>query len=126
MGQFLTSMEQFKYSPLLRSGVIVRDRVVNQRDIRWLTDEGEVIVVPKGFVYNLASLPWWIGWALEKLGRHQRAAALHDYLYEKRIGEKSWADKQFLQAMKADKVKGWRRYMAYTGVAVGGWLAWLT
>ena len=124
MGKFLTPIESFDYRPYVVEGEMRRDRVVLENNVVWLCDDGDTYVVPAGYVFNLASLPWWIGWALTKLGKHQRAACLHDWFYDNRTNSKTWADLQFRQAMDMDSVKGWRKWMAWSGVAVGGWFAW--
>lgn len=42
-----------------------------------------VITAPLGFVTDFASLPWIVQWYFKKLGKHRKAAAIHDYLYKK-------------------------------------------
>jgi len=122
---FSTSIDDFDYKPYLKDGKIQRGLVVLENGVRWYDHETKkVYIVPSGFVFDLASLPWWIGFALKKLGRHQRAACLHDWLYANQINGKRWADKQFRLAMDEDNTKGWRKWTAWTGVACGGWFAW--
>lgn len=41
----------------------------------------ELIIVPKGFATDLASIPWFMAWFIPLSGRHNLAAVLHDYLY---------------------------------------------
>ncbi|HBD11990.1 MAG TPA: hypothetical protein DCZ13_07565 [Porticoccaceae bacterium] len=122
---FLTDIRDFDHRPYIVDGEIVRDRVVLEGNIVWLDVKNDKeYTVPKGFVFDLASLPWWTGWALTKLGKHQRAAALHDWFYVNRINTKAWSDAQFRLAMADDGVAGWRKYMAWSGVALCGWPAW--
>ena len=123
---FTTSLESFFYKPYIVAGVTQRDLVVLQRDVIWRADDLNEYLVPAGFVLNLASVPWGVGWAIIKLGRHQRASCLHDWFYANQVNSKSWADLQFRLAMEIDSVRGWRKWMAWSGVAVGGWLAWWT
>ena len=87
----------------------------------------QIVIVPKGFYTDLASVPrmpiayWFYG------GRSHREAVIHDALY--RIdcpGNVSYntANKVFLEAMAA-RGKGWFiRYGMYLGVCMGGWTAW--
>ena len=122
---FLTDIRDFDYRPYVVNGDMVRGKVVLDGSIVWRDVKADKdYTVPSGFVFDLASLPWWTGWALTKLGKHQRAAALHDWLYMNRINSKRWADEQFRLAMIHDGVKPWRVWMAWSGVAVGGWPAW--
>lgn len=124
MGKFLTPLHSFDYRPYIVDGKIQSDLVVLESNVIWLDDDYNVHIVPMGFVFDLASLPWWIMWALEKLGRHQRAAALHDWLYVNQTNSKRWSDLQFRQAMDHDAVGDWRKWLAWAGPAVGGWFAW--
>lgn len=124
MGKFLTPIDSFDYRPYVVDGEMRRDRVVLENNVVWLCDDDDTHVVPAGYVFDLASLPWWIGWALTKLGKHQRAACLHDWFYDNRTNSKTWADKQFRQAMELDGLETWRTWMAWSGVAAGGWFAW--
>ena len=82
------------------------------------------IVTPAGFLNNLASLPI-SGVVFKKLGRHQRAATLHDWLTRNQIGTFLWAAKQFNLAMKQDGVARWRRGIIISGLVAGGYPIWL-
>lgn len=124
---FTTRLSQFSYSPVMADGHIVKNRVALTLPIGWLAktaDPHRAVVVPAGFKFDLASVPWWLGGIAQKLGRHQRAACLHDYLYRKNIGTRAWADKQFRLAMQEDQTAGWRRWAMWAGVRVGGWWSW--
>lgn len=122
---FATPIESFDYKPYIKRGKIQREKVVLQSEIVWYDDiAGGRYAAPKGFVFDLASLPWWIGFALKKLGRHQRAACLHDWFYANQTNSKRWADLQFRLAMDEDNTKGWRKWTAWTGATLGGWFAW--
>ena len=65
------------------------------------------IIVPAGFVTDLASVPWFARWYVSRDGNHTRAAVIHDYLYA-RASEASFpgisrrtADRVFLEALRA-------------------------
>lgn len=72
------------------------------------------IVVPKGSVNDLASIPWFFRRVFPINGPSRPAAALHDYLYEtkglngKLSREK--CDKIFKQAMLVPRYKFWDSY----------------
>lgn len=123
IGRFETAIEDFNYRPLIVDGRIVRDRVVIEGDIVWVSTKGVRVTVKDGFICNLASLPL-SGVLLYKLGRHQRASALHDWLYSVQDMGRSWCDRQLLEACEFDQVTGYRRWMVYAGAVSGGWLAW--
>ena len=122
---FLIALEDFDYKPYVRSGKIVRGEVVTQTTLLWESpDDKDNIQVPAGFVSDLASLPWFVRPLLRKLGRHQRGAVLHDWLYRNKINGKAWSDEQFRLAMIEDNVVYWRRKVIMAGLAAGGWVGW--
>ncbi len=98
------------------------------------------IRVPKGFVTDFASIPRPLRIFIPKLGLWNKAAVLHDWVYQ--VGEfyawqliaGNWfyvptisredADLLFLDAMTDLKVKRWKRNIMYYFVRTWGWLAW--
>ena len=121
---FLTDLEDFDYKPYFKDGELVRGKVVTQAALLWDSKEEGKIVVQPGFVTDLASLPWFVMWLLTKLGKHQRAAVLHDFLTRSQIGGFVWAAKEFEKAMKQDGVAWYRRAAIISGLLAGGYLAW--
>ena len=121
---FLSALEDFDYRPHVVDGELERGSVVTQTAIVWDSSIGP-IDVSIGFVSDLASLPWYTALLFKKLGKHQRAAILHDWLYRNKIGNKNWADGQFKLAMIEDKVKWWRRKIIIAALKFGGHKAWL-
>ena len=121
---FLTDLEDFDYKPYFKDGELVRGKVVTQAALLWDSKEEGKIVVQSGFVTDLASLPWFVMFMFKKLGKSQRAAVLHDYLYKNRVNSKTWADRQFLEAMRLDGVKRWRRSTMWLAVSAFGFYAW--
>ncbi len=123
---FLTSIEDFDHKPYVKEGEIQRGQVVLQGSILWgPADNYENINVPTGFVSNLASLPWFTSLLFKILGKHQRAAILHDWLYRNGVKNKTWCDEQFDLAMEQDGVKRWRRAVIIAGLRIGGHKAWM-
>ena len=122
---FTTDLKDFHYKPLIEDDHIVKNRVVLQGWVIWKVETGVEIAVPPGFTFDLASVPWWLGFIAQKLGRHQRAAALHDWLYFHNIGSREWCDAQFKAAMKHDKVNALQRWVIWKGTRRGGFLSWL-
>ena len=120
---FTTAIGDFRYAPVIEDGHIVKNRVRLHWRLEWADDRVQVMI-PVGFEFDLASVPWWLGAIAQKLGRHQRAACLHDYLYANNIGTRAWADQQFRLAMQQDQTAGWRRWTMWAGVRLGGWWSW--
>jgi hypothetical protein len=82
------------------------------------------IVVPAGFVAELASIPRSLWPELSPLGEHQRAAIVHDYLYWFQPCEREETDNILMIAMKSEGVSDLQRGAVYAGVRVGSSNAW--
>lgn len=82
---------------------------------------GSIIVVPKFFVTDFASVPWYGQSVVKTEGPTARAAILHDWLYA--VGEKDrreFADNIFLRAMEFYGVGEFERMTAFKAVRIGG------
>jgi len=87
------------------------------------------IVVPTGFQTDYASIPRILWNVLSPVGRYDRAAVIHDLLYQRgTIGarriERGEADRVLREAMDLLKVPHWQRWAIYIGVRLGGWVTW--
>jgi hypothetical protein len=109
-----------------------------QEDLIWEADElgsGRIIVVPKGFTSDGASVPRLLWWFLPPWGdKSTRAAILHDYLRTMISrgtpvdGIERWAqaDWQFFLALRALKVNVVKALLAWLGVRAYSVFAVLT
>jgi len=82
---------------------------------------GRVIVVPKWYVTDFASVPWYGQGVIDPQGPTARAAIVHDWLYT--IGEpgkRQEADDIFYRAMIAFGVDTFHAKVAYDAVRAGG------
>lgn len=79
------------------------------------------IVVPAGFQYDGASVPWWIPEDGEIREAAEKAAAVHDWLYSNPILTRAEADGVFREALEADGVGWFVRNISWLGVRAGGW-----
>ena len=84
------------------------------------------IVVPEGFITDLASVPWFARWYVSRDGNHTRAAVIHDYLYA-RASEADFpdpsrrtADLVFLEAMHVCNLRPTLARVLYSAVWIGG------
>ena len=68
----------------------------------WEDSAGQ-LVVPKGFITDLASIPHWLDWMpdLDRTGLSRRPAALHDWLYATQK-PKAYCDDILHQALLAE------------------------
>jgi hypothetical protein len=88
------------------------------------------VVVPRGFVSDLASVPWLFRRAFPRFGPWNAAAIVHDWLYQAgRIGGREitrrQADEVFLAVMRANpKCPGWKARAMYVGVRLGAEWVW--
>lgn len=122
------------------------------------------ISVPAGFVTDFASIPvrqalilatfllvlgyffsFWLflpgvllvalAAFMQKLGKQNKAAVIHDYIYQNpmlgrqfEVGYTIWsrkgADLCFLDGMRDLGVAKWKRTLMYWAVRVGGWASW--
>ena len=82
---------------------------------------GMVIVVPKWYVTDFASVPWYGQGVIDPQGPTARAAIIHDWLYT--IGEpgkRDVADGVFYRAMIKYGVPEYKARIAYNAVHIGG------
>jgi hypothetical protein len=82
------------------------------------------IVVPAGFVTDLASIPQVLWNILPPIGKYDKAAVVHDFLYQRNGVTRLTADDVLLEGMNVCNVPGWKKYSIYSGVRVGGWVTW--
>lgn len=87
-------------------------------------DSGETIIVPPGFLTDLASIPQLAQAIYPVNDKHRPAAGLHDYLYTIQDRSRAAADLMFLEAMAACDVRWTQRRVMYRLVRLGGWNAW--
>lgn len=93
--------------------------IVRGRGLVWATRDDllDGIMVPDGFVTDLASVPRFLRdrRAFDVNGLSRRPAVLHDYLYATGMGGKDFADDVFYAALRAEgvgKANAWAFYKA--------------
>lgn len=83
-------------------------------------DNSDIIVVPAGFVTDLASVPRVFWSLMPPDGKYAKAAIIHDYLYDNGLRTKKQADLIFLDAMRVLNVPRWKRAILYLAVRLFG------
>jgi hypothetical protein len=103
------------------------------RSLHIQLSNGDEIVIPDGFIWDLSSVPRMLWWALPPDGDFGVSVIIHDYLYENRhrLGyTREFADKEMLLWAKAShgtnkpSIKNIDNHVRYYGVRLGGWIAW--
>lgn len=84
----------------------------------------DTFTVAAGFVFDFASIPRLVTWLVPKLGKYNKAAAVHDWLYVTQPVTRKDADGIFLRIMREESVAWWRRHLMHFAVRIGGWLYW--
>lgn len=87
-----------------------------QTDVRYLG----VIVVPRDFVTDFASVPRGLWNLFPPNGPYTPAAVVHDYLYRWTEHDRKLCDEVFLEAMEVLKVGWWTRQLMYRAVRLFG------
>lgn len=112
-------------------------------------DRKFTIIVPKGFVFDGASVPriLWTLIGITPDGLHRAAALVHDFIYRydgflpngsfweigmncELIGlpgvrwNRDQADKLFARMLREGGVSKFKRRLMYQGVRLGGWIHW--
>jgi len=89
------------------------------------------LVVPAGFVSDLASVPWLFQRVLPRFGPWNAAAIVHDYLYRTgRLGDwvlrREDADRIMLALMRYNpEVPRWKAWVIFMGVRLGAFGPWM-
>jgi len=76
----------------------------------------EIIIIPIGFLTNFASTPRIFWSIVPPIGRHAKAAVLHDYLYFCHYYRRKKCDVVFLEAMQVLNVNKTIRNLMYFSV----------
>ena len=99
-------------------------------------DGQNLITVPEGFRFDLASIPRVFWWLISPFELSIAAPLLHDFLYAydgdppagsiepPRVYTRKQADQLFRTIMEIEGVPAWRRNLAYWAVRSFGWTGW--
>lgn len=77
------------------------------------------IIVPKDFVSDGVSSPWWARWIFPRYGRTLPAAVVHDYCYGGELPRKR-ADELFYKNLKRLRISKLRAQLMFLAVRIGG------
>lgn len=97
----------------------------------WVVDQplialrnGEKLIVPRGYITDLASIPRVFRAVFNVNGLLRAPAVLHDYLYSSQRFTRAECDAIFLEAMESRGISRAERYAVYAAVRSFGWYYW--
>ncbi len=82
------------------------------------------VIVPKGFITDFASTPWFLWAWIPSWGKYGKAAVVHDRLYHTHEVSRTMADLIFYEAMIVGGTPKWKAWLMYQGVHLFALLAW--
>ncbi len=104
------------------------DNYILLRPITYSSSSGRTqkysITVPRGFVTDLASIPWGVQPFVPKTDSHSSPAILHDYLYWEQACSPEESDALFQLELEDAQVGCFRRWLIDVGLGIGGENAW--
>lgn len=90
----------------------------------WQLRGGNQLIVPAGFITDLASIPRIFQNLLSVTGRSRRAAVAHDWLYCSHLIPRKEADQFLKEALICEGVSGFTAWLYWAGVHIGGSSPW--
>lgn len=81
------------------------------------------IKIARGFVWDGASVPWFLRWLLARTDKTKEASMVHDLLYAAGNGvARKEADGIFYEKLLEDNVVPWKAQLMRMGIRLFGWL----
>jgi len=105
--------------PIIALHPRMADNWIVMADFRF-SKYGLDILIPRGFVTDLASIPRWLWFLIAPFELSTTAVIVNDWCYRKGSWKRSFVDMVFLAIMRDENVPRWRRNAAYYGVKVFG------
>jgi len=118
--QFISTLDLQEY---MLNGLSVPDEWVVDQPLIALRN-GEKIIVPRGYITDLASIPRVFRNVFNVNGPLRAPAVLHDWLYSSQRFTRAQSDAIFLEAMEARGIDTAERYAVYAAVRSFGWAYW--
>lgn len=101
---------------------ISKDRYILINDLSAVTEDGIVHTAPKGFITDLASIPYPLDkWIKDDNSKYRKSAVMHDFFYSIKMDRKK-ADKLFLKLMESENTPRRYMYSFYLAVRLFGWI----
>jgi hypothetical protein len=126
MSQFLTPLDMRLMTD--SDGMPLQNRDGRQlyrllSEFRYQSDvAGLIVVVPAGYVTDLASIPQFMLWLFGEIA--QEPAVPHDFVYSTGIVPRALGDAMLREACLLTGVPGWKAGLIYWGVRLFGGSHW--
>lgn len=121
-------------SPVIRQRVSGSNSKIYYRLVAPLTfklTNGDVITIPRGFEWDLSSVPRFLWGILPPDGDMETPSILHDYLYMNKLYSREFADREMLLWSKATSgtlnkwsIRNIDNQIRYIAVRSLGWYVW--
>lgn len=79
---------------------------------------------PKGFIFDLGSVPGLAKWYVDDDDRIAAAATIHDYLYVTQSCTRREADQIFYEILLYTGFRKSQAWLCWLAVRAGGWVPW--
>lgn len=124
----LSSTEVIRVSRVYGSNRINTYKLLSALEIT--LSNGDKIEIPRGYIWDLSSVPRFLWGILAPDGDFQIAALIHDYLYENNLYTRKFADKEMLiwstaaNGRRGISFRNFDNRVRYYGVRLFGWYVW--
>lgn len=136
----ITFENVLKRQNVLKRSVVERARVTNNnskpkymllKKLRFKLSNGKKITIPKGFVWDLSSVPRFLWGLLPPDGDFEVASLIHDYLYITKSSSQKFADDEMLKWSKVMSgthnkisIRNFDNQVRYVAVRLFGWIVY--
>jgi len=133
------TLENIKYE-VMNSNPIKMKRVYGNNsinnyelleDVSFKLSNGFQITIPKGYKWDLSSVPRFLWWLLPPDGDFQIGALIHDFLYENNLQSRKFADQEMYKwscTISGTKnllsLRNLDNKIRLIGVRLFGWYVW--
>jgi hypothetical protein len=104
-----------------------RDQFVLYKDYHYILTNGKQIIIPKGYVTDMASIPrfFWVIWPPHSV-QYRIASLVHDYLYIEPtiVTSRKFADAEFKRILIHYKTNIITANIFYLFIRLFGWYNW--
>ena len=91
----------------------------------WFKESWKTINIPKGFVFNGASIPRFFWFFFTPMDSDSIiASCIHDYLYSEKIFTRQRSDEIYYEIMWICRTPKWKKVAQYLALRGFGWVGW--